>query len=209
VIGVVRHVRTETLRDTGKPQVYLPYHAYPLFDMAVVVKTAGDPLRSAAAVRREIDALGGGRPVHTIRPMEGYVADVIAESRFALVLLCIFAGLALVLSAIGLYGVVSYGTAQRTREIGVRVALGAARGDILRLVLGEGLRWTAVGVALGLFGSVAVTRYLSALLFNVSPTDPATMIGVAMLLASVAAIACYIPARRATLIEPSVALRTD
>jgi putative ABC transport system permease protein len=209
VIGVVGHVLAETLRDAGRPQVYLPYHEYALFDMAVVVRAAGDPLLLASPIRREIDALGGNRPVHTIRLMDAYVADTLAESRFALVLLGIFAGLALTLSAIGIYGVISYTAAQRTREIGVRVALGATRVDILRLVFGDGLRSAAAGVALGLAASLALTRYLGALLFEVGPTDPITLVAVSALLMAVALLACYVPARRAGRLEASVALRAE
>lgn len=209
VIGVVGHVLTETLRAAGRPQVYLPYHEYALFDMAVVARAAGDPLLLAQPIRREIDALGGNRPVHTIRLMDEYVADTLAEGRFALVLLGIFAGLALTLSAIGIYGVISYTAAQRTREIGVRVALGATRGDILRLVFGDGLRWAAAGVVLGLGASLALTRYLATLLFEVRATDPLTLAGVSLLLMAVALLACYVPARRAGRVEASEALRAE
>ena len=209
VVGVVGHVHAASLRDAGRAQVYLPYHAYPLFDMAVVVRTAGDPLALAAPARQAIESLGGLRPVHEVRLMNAYLADALAESRFALALLGLFAGLALFLSAIGLYGVVSYSTAQRTREIGVRVALGAARRDILRLVVGDGIRWTAAGIVLGLAASAALTRYLAALLFDVEPTDPATMVGVAALLTTAACLACYVPARRAARVNPAVALRGE
>lgn len=209
VVGVVRHVRAESLRHEGKPQVYLPYHALALFDMAVVIKTTGDPLALAPPARQAIESLGGLRPVHGIRPMEGYVADAMAESRFALVLLGLFAALALILSVIGLYGVVSYSTAQRTREMGVRVALGAARRDILRLVLGESVRWTAAGIVVGLTASVVLTRYLAALLYEVQPIDPLTMACVAAVLTAAASLACYVPARRAAGVEPAIALRAD
>jgi putative ABC transport system permease protein len=209
VIGVAHHVRAETLRTEGRPQVYLPYHEHALFDMAVVVRTAGDPTLLAAPIRREIDALGGNRPVHTIRLMDEYVADTLAESRFALVLLSLFAALALTLSAIGIYGVIASTAGQRTREIGVRVALGATRGDILRLLIGDGARWAVLGVVAGLAASLALTRYLSALLFEVQPTDPLTLAGVSALLLAVALLACYVPARRAGRVEASVALRAE
>lgn len=209
VIGVASHVRDETLRQAGSPQVYLPYHQYPLFDMAVVVRAAGDPLRLAAPIRAEVDALGGNRPVHTIRLMDEYVDDMMADSRFALVVLVLFAGLALALSMIGVYGVISHSTAQRTREIGVRMALGATRGDILKLVVGSGLRWAAAGVVLGLGAAAALTRYLTTLLFEVQPTDPVTFGTVAALLLAVAWLACYIPARRAGRMAAATALRAD
>jgi len=141
--------------------------------------------------------------------MSAYVENAMAESRFVLVLLAIFAGLALALSAIGLYGVIAYTTAQRTREIGIRIALGAARSDILKLIVGQGLGWTAAGLVLGLVGTAAVTRYLEAMLFGVAPTDALTFLSAAMLLMAVAAAACYLPARRATQIETTQALATE
>lgn len=209
VVGVVSHVRAETLRDAGSPQVYLPYHEYPLFDMAVVVQAAGDAMRLAAPIRAELDALGGNRPVHTIRLMDDYVGDMMAESRFAFVVLMLFAGLALALAMIGVYGVISHSTVQRTREIGVRMALGATRRDILGLVIGSGLRWAAAGVVIGLGAAAAMTRYLSTLLFEVRATDPLTLGSAAALLLAVACLACYIPARRAGRMAAAIALRAE
>jgi putative ABC transport system permease protein len=209
IIGIARHVRAETLRDDGKPQVYLAYHLYPLFDMAVVIKAGGDPMLLARPARTEIGALGGNRPVHDIRPMAAYVDDLLAESRFAVVLLGIFAGLALVLSAVGIYGVVSYATIRRTKEIGVRVALGATRRDILALVVGDGARWAAMGVIIGIAAALGLTHYLTTLLFEVRPADPLTLGSVSALLLAVALLACYVPARRAGRVEASVALRAE
>jgi putative ABC transport system permease protein len=209
IIGVVRHVRAETLRADGNPQVYLAYHLYPLFDMAVVIKSAGDPLLLGGPARREIDALGGNRPVDGIRPMTAYVDDMLAEARFALVLLGLFAALALVLAAVGIYGVIAHTTGRRMKEFGIRAALGATRRDLLRLVLGNGLRWTLAGAGLGLAGSAALTRYLATLLFDVRPTDPATLAAVTALLVAVATLACYVPARRAGRVEASEALRAE
>jgi putative ABC transport system permease protein len=209
VIGVARHVRAADVREEGRPQVYLPYHLDSGFIMAMTVRVLGDERRIAAAAKREIEALGGRRPVTNIRPMREYVADAAADSRFALLLLGLFAGLALALSAIGLSGVVAYTTAQRTREIGVRVALGASPAQVLRLIVGEGLTWTMAGVGTGLGAALVLTKYLEALLFDVRPTDLPTLGTAAGLLAIVAAAACYLPARRALGISPSAALRTE
>jgi putative ABC transport system permease protein len=209
VIGVAAPVVTGTLRRGEDPLVYLPYHQRPFLDLSVVVRASGDPMQLSAAVKKTVESLGAMRPVSDIRPMSGYVGDAVAESRFVLTLLGIFAGVALVLCAVGLYGVIAYTTAQRTHEIGIRVALGAAAGDIRRLVLGEGLRWTGVGVAAGLAGAALATRALDTLLFGVARTDAATLAAVCVLLTAVACAACLIPARQASRIAASEALRTE
>jgi ABC-type antimicrobial peptide transport system permease subunit len=197
------------LRDDGNPQVYLPYHRLALYDLAVVIKVAGNPMQTAQTARREIESLGGKRPVHDVRPMSDYLEDAVAESRFVLVLLAIFAGLALVLSAFGLYGVIAYTTAQRTGEIGIRLALGATRSHILKWIVGEGLYWSAAGLVLGLAGAAAVTRYLDTLLFGVAPIDALTFLSAATLLMVVAAAAAYLPARRATQIDITKAVAAE
>ena len=209
VIGVVSHVRAQTLRDDRQPQVYVPYHRYALHEMAVTIRTAGDPLLIGAAARREIEALGGQRPVYDIRLMRTYVEDAAAESRFLLMLLGSFGTVALLLAAVGLYGVISYSTGQRTREIGVRLALGAAPADILRLVIGDGVRCTGAGIAIGIVVSLVLTRSFERLLFGVKPSDPLTFATVTALLALVALLACWIPARRAARIDPALALQSE
>jgi putative ABC transport system permease protein len=209
VIGVVRHVHAAGLRDSGAPQLYVPYHRNPIFDMALTIKTASDPAAIVAIARDRIDALGGKRPIYRVRPMADYVADATAETRFILILLGAFAGLALMLSSIGLYGVVAYTTAQRTREIAVRVALGASPRDIKRLVVGTGMVWTGCGILIGTAGALGLTRTLESLLFGVSPGDPVTLAGVVCSLTAVALVACYLPARRAARIAAYDALRAD
>ena len=197
------------LRDEGHPQVYLPYHRFPLFDLGVVIKVAGDPMQAATAARRVIESMGGNRPVTDIRPMTKYVEDATAETRFLLVMLGGFAILALTLSAVGLYGVVAYTTARRTREIGIRVALGATPGAVHRLIVGDGLAWTGAGLALGLIAAAIATRSLRSMLFDVAATDPLTYAVAAIVLATVSAAACYVPSRRAAHIDATRALAAE
>jgi putative ABC transport system permease protein len=171
------------------------------------VRTAGDPLGVAPAARRVLRELAPDAPVHEVRTMESRVADATASARFRTVLLTLFAGVALVLATIGTYGVIAYATAQRTQEIGVRMALGATRGDVARLVVGQGVAIAAVGGVLGLAGAFATTRVLRTLLYGVAPSDPATFLGISVLLAVAVLAANWIPARRAARVEPAVALR--
>jgi putative ABC transport system permease protein len=143
------------------------------------------------------------------RPLQEIVANSIATQRLAMILLSIFSALALVLSAIGIYGVISYLTGQRTHEIGIRVALGASRSDVLRMVLGEGMKITLIGVAIGLAAALGLTRLIAKLIYGVGASDPLTFVGVAVLLTGVALLACYIPARRAMRVDPMIALRYE
>ncbi|HSS78507.1 MAG TPA: FtsX-like permease family protein [Thermoanaerobaculia bacterium] len=177
--------------------------------MTFVLRTAGDPADLAPAARREILAIDKDQPVSEVRTMESWLAESLARTRFGTLLLGAFAGLALTLSAAGLYGVMSYSVAQRQNEIGVRMALGARTGDVLRLVVRQGLVLVLVGVALGLAGALALTRVLATLLYDVSATDPLTFAILALLLTAVSAVACYIPARRAARVDPLIAMRYD
>jgi putative ABC transport system permease protein len=163
----------------------------------------------AAAVRYEVTTLDKDQPVSDIRPLEELAAEAVAQQRFAMMLLGVFAALALVLAAVGIYGVMAYSVTQRSHEIGIRMALGAERKDILRLVVGQGLSLTAVGVVLGLAGAFALTRFLASMLYEVRPSDPTILGVVSVLLACVGLLACYIPARRATKVDPMVALRYE
>jgi putative ABC transport system permease protein len=175
----------------------------------LVISTAVEPLSLAAAARRTIWEIDKDQPVSNIRTMEDILSDSIARQRFSMLLLGIFAAVALVLAAVGIYGVMSYSVAQRTREIGIRMALGARRGDVLMLTVGGGLKLVLIGVAIGLGAAFVLTRVMSSLLFGVSATDPATYIIISLILVSVAALASYIPARRATKVDPMVALRYE
>jgi putative ABC transport system permease protein len=162
-----------------------------------------------AAVRAEIWKLDADLPLFRIQTLDGILSHSVAAQRFNLLLLTVFASLALILAAVGIYGVMSYATAQRTHEIGIRVALGARTTDVLRLVMGQGLRLTVLGVIAGLIGSYGLTRVMTGLLFGVSATDPMTFGLITLLLATVSLVACYIPARRAMKVDPMVALRYE
>ncbi len=162
-----------------------------------------------SAVRGQISALNKDQPVFNVRTMEQIVGESMAPRRFSMMLLAIFAVVALVLASIGIYGMMSYSVAQRTREIGLRMTLGAQRSNVLRLVIGHGMKLALTGVVLGLIASLALTRTMKNLLFGVSATDPLTFVAIAFLLALVALLACWVPARRATKVDPIVALRYE
>jgi len=163
----------------------------------------------APAVRKEIAALDNGVPVYQVATMDQLLSASVASQRFNLFLLVLFAALALGLAAIGIYGVLAFGVSRRTREIGIRLALGAHPRGVLRLVVRQGMQLVAAGILLGIAGALALTRLMASLLYSVSPTDPATFVVVSILLGLVALIACYVPARRAMRVDPMVALRTE
>jgi putative ABC transport system permease protein len=177
--------------------------------MVLAVRTASDPNSLITAVQSQIWMVDKDQPVFLIRTMRQLVSDSISEWRFQMVLLGIFGALALILAAIGIYGVMSYAVTQRTHEMGVRIALGAHRRDILKLVVGQALRWLLAGVAIGLTGAFALTRVMSSLLYEVTPTDPVTFVGVSLVLAGIAVLASYLPAQKATRVDPMVALRCE
>ena len=214
IVGVVGDVRHTSLEADAEPHVYVPYHQTPrdllvwlTLNQFLVVRTTGAPLAMAEAVRRELQAVDSTVAAADIRASGYYVDAATAARRFSLELLAGFAGLALVMAAIGIYGVVSYTVAQRTREIGVRIALGAEMRDIVGMVLGEGVRRTAVGVALGFAGALAASHAVRGLLYGVGATDPVTYAAVVALLLAVTIVACLLPAWRAARVSPLVALR--
>ena len=216
IVGVVGDVRHIGLDGEPFPHIYL--HMHQTHEDAVVwltsnqywlLRTAVDPLTLSTEARREIQAVDRAVPASSIRTMEQYLAASVAVQRFNLWLLTVFAGAALVLAGTGLYGVISHGVAQRGREIGIRMALGAQARDVSKLVIGQGMKLTLGGVALGLATALGLTRLMGALLFGVSATDPLTFLSTALLLTFVALLACWIPARRALKIDPMVALRED
>jgi predicted permease len=209
VVGVVGDVRTDSLDAQGVPHIYLSDFQAPAFDSVIYLRTAGDAVTLGDAVRREVEAVDPDVPIYAVRSMEGVVARSVAERRFALQILGFFAGVALLLAAIGIYGVMAYTFSQRTHEIGIRMALGAQPGDILRAAVGEGMRLVAVGLGAGLIGALILTRFLRSMLYAVTPSDPLTFAALSALLAAVALLACFIPARRATRVDPLVALRDE
>ncbi len=207
VVGLVEHVRSESLTKDGRGAIFYPYRFFPWWPMIVTVRGTTDPAGLVGAIRGEVSALDPDVPIADVRPMEDYVADAMAQSRFTLTLIAVFAAIALILASIGLYGVISYSLRQRVQEIGVRVAFGAGGRNIVNLILRHGMVLALAGVGLGLLVAVVATRMASSLLYGVTPNDPATFLGVPVLLVAVTALASYIPARRATRIDPVKALR--
>jgi predicted permease len=207
VVGVVGDVRFGTLDSLPKPDVYLSYYQSPRGRMMMFVRTAGDPEVVAPVVRREVAALAPGVPLYDVRTMRTRVADAMSYARFSAVLLAAFATVALLLAALGTYGVVSYGVSQRTKEIGIRVALGASRASVLRLIVGQGVGLAVLGGMLGIVGALATTGVLRSLLFGVAPSDPATLVAIVVVLVVSVIVASWIPARRAASVHPSDALR--
>jgi putative ABC transport system permease protein len=209
IVGVVADVRETSLTAEPAPAFYRPLSQMPNPTLNVIVRTAGDPLALAGAIREKVNALDPELPVAGMRTMESVISDAAARSRLSSYLLAGFSALALLLAAIGLYGIMSYAVAQRRGEIGVRVALGADRGKILRLIVGQGMVLTGTGLAVGLLGAFLLTRLLRSLLFGVTTTDPATFVSVPLVLAAVALLACWLPASRAAGVDPAAALRTE
>jgi putative ABC transport system permease protein len=209
IIAVVNDVKQTALNADARPELYLPFAQDPFPYQWIVVKTEVDPRNAIGAVRTAVQSLNRDMPLFDVKPMAERFDLSIAQQRFSMALLALFAGLALVLTVVGLYGVVSCSVAQRTHEIGVRMALGAQSQDVVRLVVGQGMKFAMIGVAIGLAGAFALTRLIVNLLFNVTATDPLTFAVVAVVLIVVAGLACYVPARRATRVNPVVALRCE
>jgi putative ABC transport system permease protein len=207
IIGIVGDIRHSALASQPSPAMYLPTYAGAGTNL--VIRTQGEPTNLAAAVRKEVQAIDSDQPVSAVRTMDQWVDTSVALPRYRTALLGLFALLALVLASTGIYGVMSYSVTQRTREIGVRMALGARRFDVLRLVVRQGMFLVIVGIGIGLAGAFALTRVMATLLFGVTAKDPVTFLAVAALLTLVAFVACYIPARRATKVDPLVALRYE
>ena len=209
VVGVAGDVLHRGLDAPHSLQVYVPNTQWTDSDVLMVVRTANDPASIVAAVRHAIAAVDPQAPVTDVATMDEVVSASVARQRFSVLLFVLFALIALVLASVGIYGVIFYAVAERAHEIGIRMALGAARSDVLRLAVGEGVKPALLGVAVGIAGALALTRLLASLLYGVKPTDPATFVAVSTLLIVVAPLACYIPARRAMRVDPMVALRHE
>ncbi len=209
VVGIVGNIKHRGLDFEFEPEFYYPYPQTPIGFSSIVARTQGDPLSLTAAVRNAVLEVDREQPLARVRTMEMAISDSVTQRRLNMILLGIFGALALALAAVGIYGVMSYMVTQRTREIGIRMALGARRRDVLKSVVGQGMSLAASGVGIGLLGAFLATRLMETLLFGVKPTDPATFGGIALLLLGVAFFACLIPARRATKVDPMVALRFE
>jgi putative ABC transport system permease protein len=209
IVGIVGDTKHYRLDGETTLQTYEPFAQQPFDFLTVVVRTAGPAADLPAAIRTAIFSVDADQPIAGVRPLSALLANSIARQRFAMLLFAVFSGIALLLSAIGIYGVMAYSVTQRTGEIGIRMALGAQRRDVLRLILLQGGRLVGLGLAVGIAGSLVLTRFLAAMLFGVTAHDPLTFAAIALLLACVAALACLVPARRATKVDPLIALRAE
>ncbi len=210
VVGVVGRVKMEgPSQDSNRVQGYFPFAQLPINNMALIIRAAGDPKQLIAAAREQVKAIDPDQPIYGIRTMDEIRSESVATERLNLTLLSIFAGIALVLAIVGIYGVMSYTVTQRTHEIGIRMAIGAQPRDVFKMVIGQGMMLTLIGVALGLVGAFGLTRLMATMLFGIEPTDPGTFASITLLLTAVALVACYIPGRRATKVDPVVSLRYE
>jgi putative ABC transport system permease protein len=209
IVGVVGDVKWNGLDATPPPEVYLPHKQHAVDSLTIVVRTAGEPAAFVPVARVELATLDRELPISAVRTMDEVVGRSIVERRFMMLLLGIFAAVAILLAAIGVYGVLAYIVSQRTQEIGVRLAIGASPADVVRLFLREGVALAAAGLLIGVVSALAAGRVLASLLFGVTTTDPLTFVGVTLALGIAALGASYLPARRAAAVDPMTALRTD
>ena len=207
IVGVVGDTKASSLTGESGAQIYVPHAQDPQWNfMAMVIRTAGDPAAFAATLRREVQALDKDQPIYNVRTMDDVVMNSLGTRRVSMQLFAVFAGAALLLAALGIYGVMAYSVTQRTHEIGIRMALGAQKSDVLGLVIRQGMTLSVIGVVVGIVGAFALTRLIASLLFGVEATDPLTFLAIPLLLLFVALVACYLPARRAARLDPKIAL---
>jgi len=209
IVGIVGDVKSAGLTAATDPTYYVPASQAPLQNMTVLVRTSSEPTALVPALRSAVLAIDPSQPITSVVTMEKVVADSIAQPRLSMMLMGLFGILALLLATVGIYGLLSYAVTQRTQEMGIRMALGARMMDVLKLILKQGMMLVLIGEVLGLFGALALTRLMKALLFEVTPTDATTFVAVSVVLTVVALLACYLPARRATKVDPLVALRYE
>jgi predicted permease len=209
IVGVVPNVKQINLKEAAYPSVYLPHGTFPQSDMTFVVRSSADVSALATAIRRAVADIDPAMPIYDMETMTQAISGSVAQPRFYMGLLTAFAGVALLLAALGIYGVISYGVSQRVRELGIRIALGATNERILKLVVGEGLALVGVGLLAGIAASVALTRLLSSMLYGVTPTDLPTLLLVPATLAVTGLLATYLPARRASRVDPVAAMRSE
>jgi putative ABC transport system permease protein len=210
VVGVVGRVKMEGLsQDSNRVQGYFPFWQLPFNGMTVIMKASGDPDQLIAAAREQVKQVDPDQPIYNIKTMDEIRAESVASERLNLTLFTILAGLALMLAIVGIYGVMSYTVTQRTHEIGIRMAIGAQQRDVFKMVIGQGMLLALIGIAIGLIGAFALTRFMASMLFGVTATDPVTFAVIAILLIAVALLACYLPGRRATKVDPVVSLRYE
>jgi putative ABC transport system permease protein len=209
IVGVVDDTRMYGLANPSRLEVYRPFVEGPPGKMDLIVKSRIEPASLTSSIRRVLASIDRNQPISSISTMNQLVEKSVGIRRVTLILLGAFSALALVLAGIGIYGVISYSVAQRTKEIGIRMALGAGHQDVIRMILLQGARIASAGLIIGIFAAFGLTRYLATLLFTVSPGDPSTFAMVALVLALVALLACYIPARRALRVDPMTALRYE
>jgi len=209
IVGVVRDIREWEWGLDKIPSLYLPYSQDPSRLMSVVIRSNGDAAQLTSAVRHIVSGIDANQPVTAVHTMDELLAQTVAQRRLTMLLLAVFGGVAMLLAAVGIYGVMAYAVSQRTHEIGIRMALGAEPKDVLRMVVGDGMRLAAIGLGAGLIAALLGMRYLESQLYGIRATDPLTFICVAVVLAAVAAMASYFPARRATKVDPLVALRYE
>jgi predicted permease len=209
IVGVVKDVKRNDIAEAPNGELYRSYRQKEWGYMSVVLRTRNPPTASAKSVRAVLDTIDKDQPIENVRSMTQLVASSVAQKKLSARLLGGFAGVATLLAAIGLYGALAGGVAQRTKEIGIRMALGARQADVLGLVMRQGMRLTGFGIAVGLMGAFGLTRVMASLLYDIKPFDPATFAGVSLLMAAVAACACWLPARRAARVDPIVSLRHE
>jgi putative ABC transport system permease protein len=209
IVGVVGNIRQESITDAVTPEIYLPFAQMRMNGMTLMVRTGSDPLNLARSVRSEVLAIDRNQPIHDVKTLGQRVDEAVAVSRSLMVLFTAFALLALILGAVGIYGIVSYSVTQRTHEIGIRMALGARAANVLSLIMKNGLMLVLTGIVIGVGGALLLTRFLTTLLFGVTPTDRITFVVVSLSFFVIAMVASLIPALRATRVDPLIALRYE